>query len=75
MVKKYLKVSTIPGRWYVSEGWQSGMIDNVGQQLSKHEYGNQLGLFVLAGPFVTRGHAEIWNTQHADGHASVWQRD
>jgi hypothetical protein len=75
MAKKYLKVSTIPGQWYVSEGWQSGMTDRSGDLVSRHEHFNQLGQLVLAGPFVTRSDAEIWNTKHADGHASVWQQN
>lgn len=75
MAKKYLKVSTIPGRWYVSEGWQLGMIDLAGGPLSKHEHHNQLGQLLLAGPFVTRSVAEVWNTKHADGHAAVWQQN
>jgi hypothetical protein len=73
MVKKFLKDSTVPGQWYVSQAWESGMIDRAGAQLSRHEHYGVLNQFIMAGPFVERSEAEIWNTKHADGHAAVWQ--
>ena len=73
MAKKYLKVSTLPGQWYVSEGWHAGSIGQGGFEISQHEHSNELAQLLLAGPFTTRNDAEIWNTRHADGHAAVWQ--
>ena len=73
MADKYLKVSTIPGQWYVSQGWQPGNTGPDGFELSQHQHDHQLSRMVLAGPFETRFEAETWNTSHADGHAAVWQ--
>jgi hypothetical protein len=73
MATKYLKLRPKPGKWYISQGWQSGGKGPDGVELSAHQHDGQLSQMLLAGPFETRGEAETWNTKHADGHAAVWQ--
>ena len=68
----YLKVSPIPGKFYVSEGWRANNPEGV-QMRSQFEHGNQLAQMVLAGPFDTRMDAENWNTKNANGRADIWQ--
>jgi hypothetical protein len=72
VAKKYLDAAPIPGKFYVSEGWKAR--DKGGDGLlSQFQHDNQLARMVLAGPYDQRHEAELWNTQHAQGHASVWQ--
>jgi hypothetical protein len=70
--QKYLRVNPIPGKFYVSEGWKAGNSIG-GEVLSQFQHGNKLAEMVLAGPYDTRGEAEHWNTNHAKGHAEIWQ--
>jgi hypothetical protein len=69
---KYLRAATIPGKFYVSEGWKGGIAGKEGV-LSQHQHYNQLDKVILAGPYETRNEAENWNTTHANGHADIWQ--
>jgi hypothetical protein len=68
--RKYLRVASIPGKFYVSEGWKPVHMGGDGSR-SQFEHGNQLAQMVLAGPYDTRGEAERWNTAHANGHADI----
>ncbi len=73
MTKRYLTVSQIPGKFYVSESWQRRSAGPDGEVMSQHEHDRRLHETVLAGPFDTRTDAEMWNTKNADGHAAIWQ--
>ncbi len=73
MAKKYLKVNPIPGQFFVSEAWRSGISVADGGEHSKHQHNELLAQMILAGPFKTRQEAENWNTTNADGRAAVWQ--
>ncbi len=73
MAKKYLQVTPIPGKFYVSEGWKAGNAGGDGVR-SAHDHNLCLAEMVLAGPYATRNEAEQWNSHHAGGQGNVWQR-
>ncbi len=70
--QQYRRLSPIPCKFYVSEGWKADK--TVGDKtLTQFEHGQQLAQMVLAGPYDTRNEAERWNTENANGHAEIWQ--
>ena len=74
MVKTYLKVTPVPGKWYVSERFQAAstrwqIIDPTQSQPKR-----SMSEKILAGPFDTRDLAVKWNIQtSAAGY--IWEKE
>jgi hypothetical protein len=74
MAKTYLKVTPVPGKWYVSERFQAAstrwQIIDPTQPQPKHSASEK----ILAGPFDTRDLAVQWNIRtSASGY--IWGKE
>jgi hypothetical protein len=73
MAKTYLQVTPVPGKWYVSDRFQTSstrwqIIDPTQPQPKR-----STSEMILAGPFDTRDLAATWNTRTgASGY--IWER-
>ena len=74
MVKTYLKVTPVPGKWYVSERFQAASTRWQIIDLTQSQPKRSTSEKILAGPFDTRDLAVKWNIQtSASGY--IWEKE
>ena len=74
MAKTYLQVTPVPGKWYVSERFQTSstrwQIMDAAQSPPKRSTAEM----ILAGPFDTRELAMKWSTRTGAG-GYIWEKE